>query len=201
MRCARGRARTSTVGLLRSLNTARRERSRARESALYSLSRGSHRLAPSIARCHRSSARTRAARRGRLLWVARRCPRRTGRDRPTRSCRSSTQVQGRTKATRAAPVRRRLTARVQRGPGGPSAEHRARGRSRFWAEARDDGGRTASATLTGPEGYELTVRAALECVSRALRGEAPLGFQTPSLAYGADLVLAIEGVQRRSGEE
>jgi len=100
-----------------------------------------------------------------------------------------------------APVRRRLTARVQRGPGGPSAEHRARGRSRFWAEARDDGGRTASATLTGPEGYELTVRAALECVSRALRGEAPLGFQTPSLAYGADLVLAIEGVQRQSGEE
>jgi len=101
----------------------------------------------------------------------------------------------------AAPIRRRLIARVQRGPAGPSAEHRARGRSRFWAEARDADGRTVSATLTGPEGYELTVRAALECVSRALRGQAPTGFQTPSMAYGADLVLAIEGVQRQSASE
>ena len=100
-----------------------------------------------------------------------------------------------------APVRRLLTARVRRGSGGPSAEHRVRARSRFWAEARDAGGRTASATLTAPGGYELTVRAALECVSRALRGEARAGFQTPSMAYGADLVLSIEGVQRQSDAE
>jgi short subunit dehydrogenase-like uncharacterized protein len=100
-----------------------------------------------------------------------------------------------------APVRRWLTARVRRGPGGPSAERRERGRSRFWVEACDAAGRTASATLTAPEGYELTVRAALECVSRALRGEARAGFQTPSMAYGADLVLAIEGVQRQADRE
>ena len=96
------------------------------------------------------------------------------------------------------PVRRWLTARVRRGSSGPSAEHRARGRSRFWAEARDAAGRTASATLTAPEGYELTVRAAIECVSRALRGEVRVGFQTPSMVYGADLVLSIEGVQRQT---
>lgn len=95
------------------------------------------------------------------------------------------------------PMRRWLTARVKRGPAGPSAERRARERSRFWAEVSDDAGNTASARLTTPEGYELTVRTALECVARALRGEIRPGFQTPSMAYGADLVLAIDGVQRQ----
>lgn len=94
------------------------------------------------------------------------------------------------------PVRRWLTARVRSGPAGPSPEHRARGESRFFAEARDAAGNTARATLRAPEGYELTVRAALECVSRALRGDVRAGFHTPSMAYGPDLVLGIEGVQR-----
>ena len=74
-----------------------------------------------------------------------------------------------------APVRRWLAARVRRGPAGPSAEQRARGQSRFWAEVSDDAGNTASARLIAPEGYELTVRAALECVTRALRGERRAG--------------------------
>jgi short subunit dehydrogenase-like uncharacterized protein len=95
-----------------------------------------------------------------------------------------------------ARVRRWLAARVKRGPAGPSAEHRERGRSRFWAEATDDAGRTASARLIAPEGYELTARAALECVRHALRGDHPAGFQTPSTAFGPDMVLAIEGVRR-----
>jgi short subunit dehydrogenase-like uncharacterized protein len=50
--------------------------------------------------------------------------------------------------------------------------------------------------MRGPEGYTLTVQAALAILARVLRGEAPAGFQTPSLAYGADLVLELEGVVR-----
>jgi short subunit dehydrogenase-like uncharacterized protein len=95
-----------------------------------------------------------------------------------------------------APVRRWLESRVRRGAPGPTAEQRARGWSRFWAEARDDTGRSAAARLLAPEGYELTVRTALECTQRVLRGEWRAGYQTPSSAYGPDLVLAIDGVQR-----
>ena len=94
------------------------------------------------------------------------------------------------------PVQRWLAARVRRGPAGPTAEQRERGRSRFWAEASDDAGARAAARLFGPEGYELTVRTAVECVRRVLRGEARPGFQTPSRAFGPDLVLAVEGVRR-----
>lgn len=94
------------------------------------------------------------------------------------------------------PVRRWLASRVLGGPPGPTAEHRERGRSRLWAEATDESGKKFAARLFGPEGYELTVRTAMECVSRTLRGGAQPGFQTPSRAFGPDLVLAIEGVRR-----
>lgn len=94
------------------------------------------------------------------------------------------------------PVRRWLERRVRRGAPGPDATQRARGRSRFWAEASDDGGRTVRSRLTGPESYELTVGTALECVSRVLRGDVKPGFQTPSRAYGPDFILGIGGVLR-----
>jgi short subunit dehydrogenase-like uncharacterized protein len=48
--------------------------------------------------------------------------------------------------------------------------------------------------LHGPEGYTLTTSASLAVVARVLAGEAPPGFQTPALAYGPDLVLALPGV-------
>jgi short subunit dehydrogenase-like uncharacterized protein len=95
-----------------------------------------------------------------------------------------------------APVRRWIEARVRGGIPGPTARQRERGWSRFWAEAREDSGRTATARLSAPEGYELTVRTALECVGRVVSGDWRPGFATPSMAYGEDLVLAIDGVRR-----
>src|SRR6185503_18453117 len=92
-------------------------------------------------------------------------------------------------------------ARVRRGPTGPTPQQRARGWSRFWAEARDDGGRTATARLLAPEGYELTVRASLECVQRVMTGDWRAGFATPSTAYGPDLVLSIDGIRREDVNE
>ena len=95
-----------------------------------------------------------------------------------------------------APVRRWIEARVRRGTPGPTAQQRARGWSRFWAQARDDAGYSATARLLTPEGYELTVHTALECTRRVLQGDWRAGYQTPSTAYGPDLVLAIDGVRR-----
>jgi len=89
-----------------------------------------------------------------------------------------------------------LKRRIQAGPPGPSDEERARGQSLLWGEATDSVGGRVVSRLRGPEGYTLTMLAALAVVARVLNGEAPPGFKTPSLAYGPDFVLELPGVAR-----
>ncbi len=89
-----------------------------------------------------------------------------------------------------------LKKRVRAGPPGPTDEERARGRSHFWGEVTDGAGKRAEARLQGPESYTLTVLTALAVVERVLAGDAPVGYQTPSTAYGADFVLSVKGVVR-----
>lgn len=95
-----------------------------------------------------------------------------------------------------APVQRLLKARVRSGPAGPSADARARAKAVLWGEVTGGGDGRASARLLAPEGYTLTVLTSLAIVERVLQGQAPAGFKTPSLAYGADFILGIEGVAR-----
>jgi short subunit dehydrogenase-like uncharacterized protein len=95
------------------------------------------------------------------------------------------------------PVQTLLRKRIQAGPPGPTEEQRAQGQSFLWGEVTDATGCKAVARLRGPEGYTFTVLAALAVVERVLAGEAPPGFQTPSLAYGPDFVLRLDGVSRR----
>jgi short subunit dehydrogenase-like uncharacterized protein len=89
-----------------------------------------------------------------------------------------------------------LKHRIQSGPPGPSVEERARGRTYLWGEVEDGQGQRLVSRLRGPEGYTFTVLTALAAMERVLAGDAPPGFQTPSLAYGADFVLQIPGVER-----
>jgi short subunit dehydrogenase-like uncharacterized protein len=92
------------------------------------------------------------------------------------------------------PVQRYMLGKIP--PGGPTDEERARGRSLLWGEASDDNGNVVVSRLQGPEGYTLTVLSALNIIEKILRGNFKPGFQTPAKAYGADLVLEIEGVVR-----
>ena len=94
------------------------------------------------------------------------------------------------------PVQRFLKARIRSGAPGPTDAERSRGKCLFWGEAEDATGRRVVSRLRTPEGYTLTALASLAIVERVLAGEARPGFQTPSLAYGPDFVLAIEGVTR-----
>lgn len=92
------------------------------------------------------------------------------------------------------PVQRYLKGKIP--AGGPSDAERARGYCLLWGVASDEDGNVAEARLRTPEGYTLTAMTALGICERVLAGEAPVGFQTPSLAYGADFVLGFEGVRR-----
>lgn len=93
-----------------------------------------------------------------------------------------------------APLQRFLKSRVSRGPAGPDADQRAGGASHLWAEARDEAGHLVQLRLRTPEAYELTTWTSLEIAERALRGELPVGFQTPARACGRDFVLRFPGV-------
>jgi short subunit dehydrogenase-like uncharacterized protein len=97
---------------------------------------------------------------------------------------------------RASAVQRFYKNRVQRGRRGPTPEERERGETRVWGEASDGTGKTVVSRLRGPDAYTFTALAALTIVERVLAGEAPTGFQTPSLAYGADLVMELPGMTR-----
>ena len=93
-------------------------------------------------------------------------------------------------------VQGRLKRRIRAGPSGPTDEERARGTTFLWGEVRDDAGQRVVSRLRGPEGYTLTVLAALAVVERVVAGGAPPGFQTSSTAYGPDFVLGLDGVIR-----
>ena len=82
-------------------------------------------------------------------------------------------------------------------PGGPSDEERAKGKTYLWGEASDLNGNRVEARMQTPEGYTLTALAALNIAQKILDGNFKPGFQTPAKAYGADLVLEIDGTNRQ----
>lgn len=97
-------------------------------------------------------------------------------------------------------VQRFLKRRIKAQPPGPSEEERVTGKSFVWGEVRDNFDNKAVSRLRAPEGYTLTALAALAIVGHVLAGNFSTGFQTPSKAYGADLIMEIEGVTREDVE-
>jgi short subunit dehydrogenase-like uncharacterized protein len=93
-----------------------------------------------------------------------------------------------------AAVRNFFKRRVQPGP---TPDECLETNTYVWGEVEDDQGRRAVSRLHGPEaGVTWTARAALAAIEKVLAGNVSPGFQTPSLAYGADFVLEGEGVTR-----
>ncbi|MEJ2384998.1 MAG: saccharopine dehydrogenase NADP-binding domain-containing protein [Xanthomonadales bacterium] len=88
-------------------------------------------------------------------------------------------------------LRRRIEARVR----GPDATLRAQSGASIWGEARSADGRAVSATMTTPNGYDVTVTASLGIAERLLGGDAEGGYYTPSLLMGADYAAGLPGVE------
>jgi short subunit dehydrogenase-like uncharacterized protein len=94
------------------------------------------------------------------------------------------------------PVQALLKWLIQLQPPGPTEQQRREGRSFVWGRVRDDDGNEAVTRLTTPEGYRLTVLAALAITQKVLDGAAEPGFQTPAGRFGADLVLELDDTAR-----
>ena len=63
-----------------------------------------------------------------------------------------------------------------------------------WGEVSSADGRSVSATMTTPDGYDVTVAASLGIVEFLLKTEVEGGFYTPSLLMGADYGTQLPGV-------
>ncbi|MAS35121.1 MAG: hypothetical protein CL610_14010 [Anaerolineaceae bacterium] len=93
------------------------------------------------------------------------------------------------------PVQQVLNAAADRAFKGPTEQQRQTSRSYLWARAADAAGHSAEAWLEIPEAYQFTMLAGLQAVEHTL-ADHPVGAVTPAMAFGADFVLEIDGVQR-----
>ncbi len=98
---------------------------------------------------------------------------------------------------RSSLVRNFVKSRIDKRPAGPSEEQRKNSKSLVWGMVRNEGGEERQARFSGPEGYTLTAHMSLIITKRVIEGQAPAGFQTPAAAYGADLIMELEGTQRQ----
>ena len=80
-------------------------------------------------------------------------------------------------------------------PHGPSHQRNETGFNLMVGEMRD-AERVVRTKLRVPEGYWLTRLTTVEIMKRILNGDYKTGFQTPSLAYGADFIMQFDGVER-----
>ncbi len=95
-----------------------------------------------------------------------------------------------------APIQKMIKKRIEAGPAGPDDQSRATAYNELWGEVRTSDGRTAASRLRTPEGYTLTARMSLIIARKICDGIHTPGFQTPSTAYGTDLILELPGTER-----
>jgi short subunit dehydrogenase-like uncharacterized protein len=81
-------------------------------------------------------------------------------------------------------------------PPGPNEKKRKKGFTILIGEVTDKNGARAVSKLAAPEGYTCTALTTVEIMKRIVNGDYKPGFQTPSLAYGADFILQFDGVKR-----
>ena len=93
-----------------------------------------------------------------------------------------------------APLQALLKSRVDSKPVGPSEQVRKDSYGELWGEVRSADGRTLSATMTTPNGYDVTVSAALGIVEYLLENAVEGGYYTPSLLMGSGYAATLPGV-------
>jgi len=94
-----------------------------------------------------------------------------------------------------AAVQNFLKRRIERSVKGPSDDRRKKSACQLWGEVCASDGRRVSATMTTPNGYDLTVAASLGVVEYLLDHDVEGGYYTPSLLMGADYAASLPGVE------
>ena len=83
-------------------------------------------------------------------------------------------------------VQNLMKKRIAKSVTGPEINERKNSQMQLWGEVTTADGRSVSATMTTPNGYDVTVTASLGIVEYLLVNDVEGGFYTPSLLMGAD---------------
>ncbi len=83
---------------------------------------------------------------------------------------------------------------IDRGPEGPSVAARRTAHAILVAEIEDAEGKRVAGRVRTPDPYGFTATAAVAIAGRALAGDVGAGYQTPSSAYGAELLREFDEV-------
>jgi len=92
-----------------------------------------------------------------------------------------------------APVQSLVKALIARRVKGPGDEQRARDEMYVYGEAWDEAGHQVAMRLRTPEGYTLTAESGVTAILKTLEGRLAPGAYTPSMAFGVEYVLELEG--------
>jgi len=87
-----------------------------------------------------------------------------------------------------------IKGRIEKSITGPGQDARQNSQMQLWGEVSSADGRSVSATMTTPDGYDVTVMASLGIVEYLLEHDVEGGFYTPSLLLGADYAASLPGV-------
>lgn len=79
---------------------------------------------------------------------------------------------------------------------GPSQDRREQGKSFFWGRVTNAAGEERTSRMVTQNGYSLTALTAVGIAQKILAGNFKIGYQTPSTAYGVDLILEVPGTTR-----
>ena len=91
-------------------------------------------------------------------------------------------------------VQNLMKKRIEKTITGPEGSERQNTQMQLWGEAGTADGRSVSATMTTPNGYDVTVTASLGIVEYLLKNDVEGGFYTPSLLMGADYAASLPGI-------
>ncbi len=86
--------------------------------------------------------------------------------------------------------------KIDNQPAGPSDEKREGGRSFLWGKVSDESGKECISLLETVSGYSLTAKTSVLIAEKILKGDLKTGYQTPAMAYGAELILEVETTKR-----
>lgn len=92
-------------------------------------------------------------------------------------------------------VKKRARAKVIAGKAGPSDAQREKATTYLVGTVTDKSGKSVTSTIQTQEGYTLTAMTAVDIAMKIVSGNFKPGFQTPSLAYGKDIICEVSGSQ------
>ncbi|MCF8462245.1 MAG: saccharopine dehydrogenase NADP-binding domain-containing protein [Flavobacteriales bacterium] len=92
-------------------------------------------------------------------------------------------------------VKSRARAKIVAGKAGPSDIQREKATTYLIGTVTDKNGKSLTSTMKTQEGYTLTAMSAVDIAQRIVSGKFKAGWQTPSLAYGKDIICEVSGAE------